>query len=86
MINTLEKPFGFWANAQMFQVSDVKGYNRATGKLFSCFGIVFSLLGLPLLKGEESGMIILSSIGTMLASVTTMVIYVTVIENKYRKK
>ena len=86
MFSKKEKPLGFWANAQMFAVKDVKAYNRATGKLFVGFGIVFSILGLPLLQGEESGLVIISSIGTMIASIVTMIIYVTVIESKYRKK
>lgn len=85
MCSKKEKPFGFWANAQMFPVKDAKAYNRATGKLFVGYGIVFCILGLPLLKGEESGFVMLSSIGTMIASVVTMIIYVTVIEKKYRK-
>ena len=86
MCSKKERPFGFWANAQMFAVDDVKGYNRATGKLFTGFGIVFCVLGLPLLKGENTGFVMITSIGTMLASIVTMTIYVTVIEKKYRKK
>lgn len=86
MFSKKEKPLGFWANTQMFAVKDVKAYNRAIGKLFVAFGIVFSILGLPLLQGEESGLVIISSIGTMIASIVTMIIYVTVIESKYRKK
>ena len=81
-----ENPFGFWANAEMFQVKDTKAYNRAVGKLFVTYGLVFSVLGLPLLKGEESGLLIISMIGTMLLSIVTMLIYVMVIEKKYRKK
>ena len=80
------KAFGFWANAEMFAVKDSKKYNRALGKLFIGFGSVFSLLGLPLLKGEESGLLILSMIGTMITVIVTMIIYVIVIESKYRKK
>jgi len=26
------KPFGFWANAEVKMIEDVKGYNRALGK------------------------------------------------------
>ena len=26
------KPFGFWANAEVKPIEDVKGYNRALGK------------------------------------------------------
>lgn len=78
--------FGFWANAKVFPVTDVKAYNRALGKLWCVFGIVFALLGLPLLGGQNSPYILLSVLGAMLEAITAMVVYVTVIEKKYRKK
>lgn len=79
------KAVGFWANAEMFEVTDVKRYNRAVGKLFVAFGIVFILLGLPLLCGQNSAWILLSVLGTMLETITAMAIYSTVIEKKYKK-
>ena len=81
-----EVAFGFWANAEMLPVTNVKEYNRAVGKLWCLFGIVFAALGLPLLKGENSGWIIVSILGIMAEVIVTMVIYTTVIEKKYRKK
>lgn len=81
-----EKPFGFWANAEQFPVNDVKGYNHALGKLFLGFGIVFALLGLPMLDGQDSAWIIISILGCMAETIMAMVIYVTVIEKKYKKK
>ena len=35
-----QKAVGFWANVKMFEVTDVKKYNAAVGKLFCAFGIV----------------------------------------------
>lgn len=81
-----EVPFGFWANADVFPVEDVKGYNRAVGKLWCGYGVVFALLGTPLLGGQNSALILLSVVGIMAESIAAMVIYVTVIEKKYRKK
>lgn len=77
-------PFGFWANAKMFEVNDVRAYNRAMGKLWYVFGTVFVLLGLPLLGEQNSPYIILSVLGCMVEAIVAMVIYVTVIEKKYR--
>ena len=77
-------PFGFWANAKVFEVSDVRAYNRAVGKLWCVFGFVFALLGLPLLTGQNSPYIILSIMGCMVEAIGAMVVYVTVIEKKYR--
>lgn len=77
-------PFGFWANAEVFEVRDVRAYNRAVGKLWCVFGSVFALLGLPLLTGQNSPYIILSILGCMVEAIVAMIVYVTVIEKKYR--
>ena len=81
----IKKPMGFWANAEMFEVTDVKKYNRAVAKLYCALGLVFILLGLPLLS-DNAALILLSTLGVMLEVIVMMVIYVTVIEKKYRKK
>lgn len=80
-----KKAVVFWANVKMFEVTDVKKYNAAVGKLFCAFGIVFIVLGLPLLTGQNSGWILLSVLGVMLEIIATMIIYTMVIEKKYRK-
>ena len=79
-----KKPQHFWANVKMAEVTDVKKYNRAMGKLFIAFGAVFALIGLPLLM-ENEAWVILSVLGTVLSMIVMMVIYSTVIETKYRK-
>jgi len=63
----------------------VKKYNGAVSKLFIGYGIVFILLGLPMLSGQNSPWIILSIGGIMAESIAAMVIYTVVIEKKYRK-
>ena len=80
------KPFGFWANAEVAERKDVKAYNRALGKLWCVYGILLALLGIPLLGGQNSAGVIFSILGTMLISIGAMVVYVVVIEPKYRKK
>jgi len=80
-----KKAIGFWANAEMFQVTDVGKYNRAICKLFCIFGIIFIMLGIPLLYKEKPALIIVSILGTMLLSIISMAVYATVIENKYKK-
>lgn len=81
-----EKPMGFWANAEMFEVTDVKKYNGAVGKLFCAYGIVFVLLGLPLMAGQNSAWVMLSVIGVMAETIITMAIYTVGIESKYKKR
>ncbi len=80
------KPFGFWANAAVAEMTDVKAYNRALGKLWCIYGIILALVGIPLLGGQNSAGVIISILGTMIASIGAMVVYVVVIEAKYRKK
>ena len=80
------KPFGFWANAEVASIEDVRGYNRALGILWCVFGVLFVLIGLPLLAGQNSGSIIISMLGTMFISIGAMIAYVVGIEPKYRKK
>lgn len=76
---------GFWANGEVIQVTDIRKYNRAMGKLFCAFGIAFIFLGLPLLSGQNSAWILLSVVGVMAETILTMIIYTTVIEKKYKK-
>ena len=80
------KPFGFWANAEVASIEDVKGYNRSLGILWCVYGVLFVLIGLPLLAGQNSGSIIISMLGTMFISIGAMIAYVVGIEPKYRKK
>lgn len=85
MLSKKEVAFGFWANAKMFPVQDIKGYNHAVGKLWCVFGIIFALLGIPLLPGQNTGYIIISILGCMAEAIAAMVVYVTIIEKKYRR-
>ncbi|MCI9068298.1 MAG: hypothetical protein HFI65_06465 [Lachnospiraceae bacterium] len=79
-------PFGFWANAKVFEVTDVKGYNRAVGILWCVFGVCFALLGLPLLPGQNSAWVLFSVLGAMAEAITAMAVYTVGIEGKYRKR
>ena len=77
---------GFWANAKMFEVNDIKGYNRAVGKLWCVFGIVFILLSLPMLYGQNSPLVMVTILGVVVEVLVLMIIYTQVIEKKYRKQ
>lgn len=81
-----KKATGFWANAETPEIADVKKYNRAMFKLWFAFGIIMILLGIPLLKGQNSPLIVLTIVGMFVEVIVFMVIYVLVIEKKYRKK
>lgn len=80
-----KKAIGFWANVKMFQVTDVKKYNRAMCILFCIMGVVFILLGFPLLSKQNAVWILFSVIGVMLEVIVAMIIYTTIIEKKYKK-
>lgn len=86
MSSKKEKPFGFWANAKTLPIEDVRGYNKALGKLWVFFGIGFILIGIPLLPGWNSGWVVVTILGAMALTIAAMAVYTTVIEKKYRKK
>lgn len=82
-----QRPVGFWANVKMCEVNDTGNYNKAMGKLFCIFGIVFIILGLPLLlAGQNSPLVFLSVAGCMALIISVMLIYELVIMKKYRKR
>ncbi|MDE5864953.1 MAG: hypothetical protein K2K56_09060 [Lachnospiraceae bacterium] len=77
---------GFWANAKVPPIEDVTAYNKAVGKLWCVMGVIFIVLGLPLLSGQNSPLILISVIGVLLEIITVMIIYTIGIEGKYRRK
>lgn len=81
-----KKATGFWANVKRPEVTDVKKYNRAMCVLWCVFGIVMIPLGLPLLAGQNSPLAVISILGLPAETIGLMVIYVCVIERKYRRK
>lgn len=81
-----KKEVGFWANVKVEEMKDVKKYNFAVGRLFIIYGIIFIVLGLPLLGEQNSFLILFSSIGVMMETIAVMVIYTLIISPKYRKK
>ncbi len=79
------KPVGFWANANVFEVTDISKYNHAVAKLFCIFGIVTILLGIPLLTGTNSPWVLFTIFGLMAESILAMAVYTLIIEKKYKK-
>lgn len=81
-----KKAVGFWANMKALQVNanDIKKYNCAVGWLFIIYGVLFNILGIPLLGGRNSPLVLLSVVGVMLETIIMMGIYTLVIEKKYR--
>ncbi len=80
-----KKAVGFWANMEAEPMNDVRNYNYATGKLFIAYGVIFVLLGLPMLDGQNSPFIILSVFGVMVETIATMIIYTLIIARKYKR-
>ena len=70
-----KKAVGFWTNIKTFPVNDIRGYNRATGKLFITYGFIFIVLGVPLLSGQNLPYILLSVLGVMIETIAMMAFY-----------
>ncbi|MBQ9046426.1 MAG: hypothetical protein IJ120_00850 [Solobacterium sp.] len=82
-----EKPAGFWANVPspgQDEVTDVKAYNHAVGKLLAVYAVVVLLCGIPLLS-EAKATLIITMLGTVFATLAVMICYTLYIEPKYRK-
>ena len=82
----VKKPVGFWANIDTVKVSDIRGYNRATGLIFILYGIIFILFGVPLLGDQNNPFIIFSVIGVMFETIIMMAVYSLCIVKKYGAK
>ena len=80
-----KKAMGFWAGQEVVEVTDIRKYNNAMAKLFCAMGIGFIFLGIPLLGGQNSAGIVISILGITFESIMAMVIYLVVIERKYKK-
>lgn len=78
-----KKTVGFFANAEPPKIRDVKAYNRAVGRLWLVFAVVFALLGIPLLW-PDSPLVLLGIIGLMWAIIVVIIVYLR-IEQKYKK-
>lgn len=79
---------GFWANGKKPPVKEeeLKAYNRAVGILWIAYAVVLMLLGLPLLAGDDSPLIVITLLGAVAEVVILMAVYVLVIEKKYCRK
>lgn len=83
-----EVAIGFWTNGKTPQIEEknIKAYNKALGKLWCVYGLFFILLGVPLLGNQNSPLIIITSIGSILQVIILIAVYTIKIEGKYRKK
>ena len=82
-----DKPVGFWANAKIPEIENVRAYNKAVGKLWCVFAVVFALLGFPFLVAEQnSPLFLISVVGMMIEIIAVAIVYSLGIEAKYRKK
>ena len=78
-----KKPLHFWANDKCLWVSDIRGYNRVMSAFYCIFGVVFVLLGIPLLINAV--WMLLSAIGVAFEFIVAAAVYAAVIETKYKK-
>lgn len=79
-----KKAVGFFANeSKPIQVKDIKGYNFSVGKLWICFGILFSILSIPLLLNHIALILIVSTLGSFVWVMMLILLYLR-IEKKYK--
>ena len=80
-----KKPMGFFSNADAPKVEDVKRYNRDLGILWIVYGVVFTLLCIPVLNGQNAAGLIITILGVMFEAIIAMGVYMVGILPKYEK-
>lgn len=84
-----KKQVGFWANFDVSEVEDVIGFNKAVGRLFITYGVVFILIGIPLIPSifyKNVLLVFIPIIGTVFETIWLMVYFVMKIEKDYYPK
>ncbi|WP_300530384.1 hypothetical protein [Peptacetobacter sp.] len=84
-----KKQVGFWANFDVPEVEDVIGFNKAVGRLFIIYGVVFILIGIPLIPSifyKNMLLVFIPIIGTIFETIWLMVYFVMKIEKDYYPK
>lgn len=79
---------GFWSGGKkpLVEEENLRAYNRAVGILWLVYAVILILLGIPLLAGDNSPLIVITLLGSLAEVVALMAVYVLVIEKKYCKK
>lgn len=81
-------PVGFFANVRATEeseIADIRGYNHAVARIWFVFAVVLAPLGLPLLAGQNSPLVMITVVGSLWLCIAIYVMYMRV-EKKYRKK
>ena len=84
-----KKQVGFWANFDVPEVEDVIGFNKAVGRLFITYGVVFILIGIQLIPSifyKNVLLVFIPIIGTVFETIWLMVYFVMKIEKDYYPK
>lgn len=84
-----KKQVGFWAKFDVPEVEDVIGFNKAVGRLFITYGVVFILIGIPLIPSifyKNVLLVFIPIIGTVFETIWLMVYFVMKIEKDYYPK
>lgn len=84
-----KKPVGIYSNIKspnQEEITDVKAYNGACGKLIIAYGLLFLIVGIVSFYIKESHIAVLLTLSAFLGAIGMMIIYETFISPKYLKK
>lgn len=85
--NEEQKAGKFFANVETAKnISDVAAYNKAVGKLWIVFAVIFEILALPLLPAQQnSPFVLLSVLGVVFLIIALVYSYMRIL-SKYQNK
>lgn len=81
-----KKPAGIYSNVKApdaDEISDLKAYNCAVGKLITGYAVLFIIVGFAAINANKSTAAILIVISAFPGAIAMMIIYETVISPKY---
>ena len=75
------KQVGFWSNFKESEMRDVRGYNRAVGRLFLGFAAVFELIGILIFLAGDSPLIFLLILAVPAEVIALILLYIRIEQN-----
>ncbi|WP_322173826.1 hypothetical protein [Acutalibacter caecimuris] len=82
-----DRPMNFWSGREVPResITDLPGYNRAMGRLWGGYGVIYFITGLAAFWQPVAAVVLMCLLGTAGAAALVL-IYKKVIEKRYRVK
>lgn len=76
---------GFWAGIPAPEIEDIKGFNRFVGWMWIIYGGLMLLFGIPLLFITQNSLLVILSLGGVVAETIAIMIVYTRVAQRFQK-